>query len=130
MRISCVRTAFAPSGTSPSLRAMRCTCVSTGIMSRPIEKHRTHAAVFTPTHQCQQDFGSTERQQAKGKFLPGCHDRHADPLLATEIEQPELMAQLVAWREARELEYASTAVDEAEIDADLNRELKMLGYME
>jgi hypothetical protein len=46
---SCVATAPARRGTSPSRIATRCTCVSTGKYGRSREKSSTHAAVLGPT---------------------------------------------------------------------------------
>lgn len=46
----------------------------------------SRAAVYTNRYQCQDDFGSTKRQNAKDLFTPGCYDRQADPLYETPID--------------------------------------------
>lgn len=88
------------------------------------------AAIFTPTHQCQADFGSSERQQARGKFQPGCFDRHADPLFTTTVEVPDLPEQLAAWREGREAALAGAVTETVEVSEELAGQLEMLGYHE
>lgn len=88
------------------------------------------AAVFTPTLQCQDDFGSSARQRRKGKFVPGCYDRHADPLLTRPLEAPELMEALHAWRARATAVLEGTTVDAIDVDASLNDQLEALGYVE
>jgi hypothetical protein len=88
------------------------------------------SAVFTPTTQCQDDFGSSKRQQSKGKFVPGCYDRHDDALFTNPIDHEPLMASLRAWHNARVAELEGLDVQAVTIDADLNRQLEMLGYHE
>lgn len=90
----------------------------------------SRAAVFTASYQCQEDFGSTARQKKKGKFVPGCYDRHADPLFTSLIEQPALLADLRTWRAAVTADLQGGRVDEVEVDGDLNKQLEALGYLE
>jgi len=90
------------------------------------------AAVFTDQVQCQRDFG-TDHAAAQSRapaFVEGCFDRAADPEYATPIEAPELMAELVAWRAARERELGEQAPVDHVPDADLTERLRALGYVE
>jgi hypothetical protein len=80
--------------------------------------------------QCQDDFGSSEKQREKGKFTPGCYDRHADALFEHPLENASLLASLHAWRAAREADLRGSQVDAVTIDGELNRQLEMLGYHE
>jgi hypothetical protein len=90
----------------------------------------SRAGVYTPTRQCQADFGSSARQNAKGLFVPGCYNRIADPLLTTPIEELALMNDLRAWRAERTAHLASVQTRRAEISEELSRELEVLGYRE
>jgi arylsulfatase A-like enzyme len=90
----------------------------------------SRAAVFTHEMQCQDDFGSSEKQREKGKFTPGCYDRHADALFEHPLENASLLASLHAWRAAREADLRGSQVDAVTIDGELNRQLEMLGYHE
>jgi hypothetical protein len=90
----------------------------------------SRAAVFTHTHQCQQDFGSSQRQVSKGKFMPGCFDRHADPLFATPITKESLMRELIDWRKAKTAALDSLATEVVPVDEALNEQLILLGYKE
>lgn len=90
----------------------------------------SRAAVFSHQHQCQADFGSSEKQIAKGKFIPGCYDRHADPLYTKPVEQEALMRKLVVWRQARTLALEEMKPERVRVDATLNRQLVELGYKE
>ena len=62
-----------------------------------------HAAVYTADKVCQKDFGTTGGQA----ITTGCYDRQADPDGASLEESADdpLLAELVAWREARWAEY-------------------------
>lgn len=89
------------------------------------------AAVFTPTHQCQKDFGSSARQKKKGLFIDGCFDRHADPLLAQPLEQDlPLLEDLTAWRAKKAEALTTTQAEKTEVDQDLADQLEALGYRE
>lgn len=90
----------------------------------------SRAALVTPTRHCQRDFGSSARSLAKGKFLDGCFDRHADPLLTTPFADADLTARLTAWRAARTDELHAAKVEQAEVGEELNQSLEALGYVE
>lgn len=53
------------------------------------------ASVWTASHQCQQDYGSTNRP-GDDDFEPGCFDRRADPDFGEVIERSDLVARLAA----------------------------------
>lgn len=57
------------------------------------------AAIWTGARQCQRDFGSGPLEGET--FVNGCFERGADPDHAAPIDDPALMARLVAWRETR-----------------------------
>jgi len=92
----------------------------------------TRAAVFTQDRHCQLDFGSSRKQQKKGKFQDGCFDRTADPLSTTLIEDDQgLLDELRAWRQDRVKEMeAFGREDDAEISDEVKRQLEELGYVE
>src|SRR2546428_553949 len=76
---SCALTASASSGTRPSRRETRCTCVSTGKYGRPSEKRRTHAAVFGPT-----PFSPTSRSHsATERIFANARESSGMPLSRT-----------------------------------------------
>lgn len=57
------------------------------------------AAIWTSDRQCQHDFGSGP---LKGEtFDDACYDRRDDPDHGSPIQDPELMAKLLAWRQER-----------------------------
>ncbi|MCB9680154.1 MAG: sulfatase [Alphaproteobacteria bacterium] len=89
----------------------------------------SRAAIFTPDRTCQADFGSTDKQKDKGKFVPGCFDRHADPLSATPIDDAPLMRTLVDWRHAR-MEAMGHGAADATLDPALAAQLEQLGYVD
>jgi hypothetical protein len=88
------------------------------------------AAVFTRTRQCQDDFGSSEAQRAKGLFVAGCYDRVADPLYATPIADDTLMTELRTWRADRTAHLPSVLAGTVDVDAELSQQLEKLGYRE
>jgi hypothetical protein len=88
------------------------------------------AAIFTPTLQCQHDFGSTEKQQRKGKFVDGCFDRHADPLFTAPFEDAEWTGRLLAWRAEQEKRLAAATRAQAKVDPAVAEQLRVLGYQD
>ena len=88
------------------------------------------AAIYTHKHQCQRDFGSTKKQQDKGKFVDGCTDRRTDPLGLEREEMPELTQRLIAWRGSRPGAISASGSANVHVDRELNRQLEALGYME
>lgn len=88
----------------------------------------SRAAIFTPTRQCQADFGSTAKQTAKGLFTPGCYDRITDPLYTQPVTDEALQTQLTAWRADRTAAFASLEAEDVVIDANLGKQLDALGY--
>ncbi len=91
----------------------------------------SRAAIFTADRQCQADFGSVERQQKKGKFVPGCYDRIEDPLFTRPLaEEADLMAILTTWRTAGTTALATRPKARATVDAGLAKELEALGYVD
>lgn len=53
------------------------------------------ASVWTATHQCQKDFGSTIELE-DDTFVDACYDRVADPDFTKPVDQPALLARLEA----------------------------------
>jgi arylsulfatase A-like enzyme len=98
----------------------------------------SRAAIFTPYLQCQQDFGSSERQQRKGKFVAGCYDRvddalFASPLLDADPRRPQLdalTATLVDWRKVHTAALATLEHQSAPVSDDLAQQLGALGYVD
>lgn len=68
------------------------------------------ASLWTDTTQCQKDFGSVGITDA---FADGCFDRRTDPEFRNLKQDPALMAELVAWREAVGKHVTTTGVSEA-----------------
>ncbi len=58
------------------------------------------ASIWTTERQCQKDFGTQPVLQ--DGFVDGCYDRRTDPLFTNLVEDPALMAVLVAWRTSLE----------------------------
>ncbi len=98
----------------------------------------SRAAIFTPYLQCQQDFGSSARQQRKGKFVPGCYDRYEDVLFAHPLpdtdprhaELDALTATLVGWRKAGTDALGTLQHQNAPVSEDLAQQLGALGYVD
>jgi arylsulfatase A-like enzyme len=84
------------------------------------------AAIWTPTRQCQLDYGSVP----KVTITEGCFDRRADPTFTTPLKDAELVAELKAWRAARMVEYATWDEPTVVLDPALESQLKALGYVE
>jgi hypothetical protein len=57
------------------------------------------ASIWTSARQCQKDFGSTRLEH--DSFEDGCYDRLTDPEFRSVFTDAALLAELVAWREAR-----------------------------
>lgn len=98
----------------------------------------SRAAIFTPYLQCQADFGSSARQQRKGKFVAGCYDRLADPLFATPLADDDaqatrfhaLQSTLGAWRREHTSALSSLTHEDAPVSDDLAQQLGALGYVD
>jgi arylsulfatase A-like enzyme len=90
------------------------------------------AAVLTDQLHCQRDFGTDHAasQSRAPEFVEGCFDRAADPYYTTPIDAPELMAELVEWRAAREQEREAQDASDHAPDAGLTERLRALGYVE
>jgi len=85
------------------------------------------AAVWTDDgRQCQADFGSHS-----SPMVTGCFDRQADPWFEQPAEDPELHAELVAWRSARMAEFeAFDGKSDADLGEDVEEQLRELGYLD
>ncbi len=57
------------------------------------------ASLWTPTRQCQKDFGSTQ-DIPDDAFVDGCFDRAADPAFEDPLVDDDLMAELVSMHES------------------------------
>lgn len=90
----------------------------------------SRAAIFTPTRQCQDDFGSDEKQVEKGIFVPGCYDRITDPLYTTPVQDDALMSALHDWRTDRTAHLAQVPTVQSTVNPELAEQLKKLGYRE
>lgn len=98
----------------------------------------SRAAIFTSELQCQQDFGSSARQQRKGKFVAGCYDRDLDVLFTQPLADSDpraaefhaLQATLVDWRKVHTDALATLQHQTAPVSADLAEQLGALGYVD
>lgn len=88
------------------------------------------AAVFTSDRACQHDFGSTGIRD--DSFEQGCFDRVADPDFHEAFPDDSLLAELTAWRAARQAEYdAWPDIRDVSISDDgVEAQLEALGYVE
>jgi len=90
------------------------------------------AAIYTDDVACHEAFsmGTARRRTRPGRYT-GCYDRHLDRLARLPLDpgRPDLVEELQAWREAQWGTYqAWPDVRDAEIDAELSRQLEALGY--
>lgn len=91
----------------------------------------SRAAVFTVDRHCQWDFGSSQKQTRKGKFVPGCFDRINDPLSATRLDDDDLMQELKDWRQARTAQMTAVGnASDVTVTDEVKRQLEMLGYVD
>jgi len=94
--------------------------------------HADRAAIYTDDVACHQAFSmGTAKARDRSERYTGCYDRNRDRLALEPLEpgRPDLMAELLAWREARWQEYqAWPDTRDAVVDDALSRQLEALGY--
>jgi arylsulfatase A-like enzyme len=83
------------------------------------------AAVYREDRMCQKNFGEPDE-----KFPDGCFDQSSDPKLEHVYADPALTGDLVAWRAARMAEFEARGTSQAELQPEIVRELRALGYVE
>ena len=83
------------------------------------------AAIYIEDRMCQKNFGVPDE-----KFPDACFNRSDDPKLERPFEDPALTKELVAWRDARMVEFAARASTEVDLPPEMLRELRALGYVD
>jgi len=83
------------------------------------------AAIYREDRMCQKNFGLPDE-----KFPDGCFDQASDPKLEHVYDDPSLTQDLVAWRAARMAEFEARGTSQAELQPEIVRELRALGYVE
>ena len=83
------------------------------------------AAIYRENRMCQKNFGEPHE-----KFLDACFDESKDPKLERPFDDPELTKELIAWRAARMAEFEARGTTQAELQPEILRELRALGYVD
>jgi arylsulfatase A-like enzyme len=83
------------------------------------------AAVYRDDRMCQKNFGVPD-----ARFPDGCFEQARDPKLEHALVDDELTRVLVDWRAARMAEFEARGTARAELQPEIIRELKALGYID
>lgn len=81
------------------------------------------AAIWTPTHQCQDHY-----EHDRDKVVEGCFDRRADPDFTAPVAMPELRAELARTRAALMAQGEGIEVAHALVSDEVSEQLELLGY--
>jgi hypothetical protein len=110
--------------------------------AEPTDRTRAHidtwmaeinrAGLYTPTHQCQIDFGSIPLtgKPVEAEFIEGCFEHQSDPTHRTPIARPELEAELRQWRREATASVTLDHKTDARDDPVQDARLKALGYVD
>jgi hypothetical protein len=88
------------------------------------------AAFYEPERACMASFADAPTPGPTGRFVPGCYDRDADPTFADARPDASAQQALADWRDAQLAAAQSFRTATAEPDADRDRQLEALGYVE
>jgi arylsulfatase A-like enzyme len=83
------------------------------------------AAIYREDRMCQKNFGEPDE-----RFPDACFDRSSDPKLERPFDDAALTAELLAWRAARTAEFEARGTMQAELQPEIIRELRALGYVD
>jgi arylsulfatase A-like enzyme len=83
------------------------------------------AAIYRDDRMCQKNFGEPHE-----KFPDACFDQSRDPKLERPFDDPELTEALIAWRAERMAEFEARGTSRADLQPEILRELRALGYVD
>ena len=83
------------------------------------------AAIYREDRMCQKNFGEPHEN-----FPDGCFDQFRDPKLQRPFDDPALTEALIAWRAARMVEFEAREATRANLQPEIVRELRALGYVD
>ncbi len=88
------------------------------------------SAFYADDRACMTSFADDPTPGPTGTFTPGCYDRVADPDFEQAAPDESAAAELAEWRAAQLSGASAFSSSPAAPDADLDRQLEALGYVQ